>query len=128
MDLSKLNTAQLSDEGVEMQLRHPVNGELLDCWITLCGQDSRVHRQKRKEIRSKAMKQKIEDAVEASEQHAMDLRIASTLGWRGLEIDGKEFKYSADNAVKLYSDPGFDWLVNQVDRFMGDRANFLPKA
>lgn len=128
MDLSKLNTAELSESGVEMQLRHLVTGELLDAWITLCGQDSKVYRQKRRELRSKSMQAKVADAVELSEQHAMEVRVACTLGWRGLDEGNKPIKFSQEKALEIYTDPGYQWIVDQVDRFIGDRANFLPKA
>lgn len=128
MDISTLSTSALSNDGAELEIRHPQTGQSTGIVIVLRGRDSKVYRKLTNEFRAKAMREKINDPVEAAETKAIDSRVACTVTWRGMEKDGKEWEFSAERARELYTDEGYAWLVDQIDTFIQDRANFLPKA
>jgi len=48
------------------------------------------------------------------------------LDWSGIEENGVKVDFSFANAVNLLTD--YPWLFEQLDMFIGDRANFLPSA
>ena len=124
MDISKLNTAALSEGGVDMEFKHPVTGAGIGAFVKLRGPDSKAYRQARDEFLREAATKKIENPMERAEKMAMATRVACTVGFINLTIDGEE----VTDAEKLYSDPGYAWIVEQVDRFIQDRSNFFPKA
>lgn len=53
----------------------------------------------------------------------------AVLGWRGFIDDaGQPVAYSPDAAVGLLSDPQMKWLLDQIDRELGNAANFTKRA
>ena len=48
-----------------------------------------------------------------------------TSGWVNVSIDGKELEFSYENAVLLYKTSST--VFNEVNRFIGNARNFLPK-
>jgi hypothetical protein len=127
MDFAKLDTSKLSENGAEMVVMHPTTGEPTDTVIVLRGQDSKEYRQKVKELRQRAMKQQGGNPIDTAEEHAMQTRIACTVTWKNVELNGKSLEFSVDNALSFYGNPGLSWLVQQIDTFMRDRSNFLPQ-
>lgn len=49
-----------------------------------------------------------------------------TLDWEGIGMDGKVLPCTEENAKKYYF--RFPWVMDQVDKFIGDRASFLPAS
>jgi hypothetical protein len=130
-DLSKLNTAKSSEEGSVLEVLHPIENTKLGIRIRLAGQDSEVYRKVTNKIANKRVKQlspgrpSMTFTVEEQESNAVIILVACTLGWEGIVMNGQEYPFNPDNAKTLYSDPGFSWLREQVDKFIADRANFL---
>lgn len=129
-DLSNLATS-LADEGVEMQVQHPVTGEPIDgMYIKLAGVDSEPYRKAEREMRSRHLRRMQQGRNKQWTPEEMDrenvmLLSAVTLGWRGFRKDGQEYAYSPDNVRDLYSNPLYKWLVKQVEDFVNDRAVFI---
>lgn len=127
MDLSELDSVKGSDEGAVLYVRHPVTNEKTDAWIKMAGPDSKLAKQRRAEIRRLLRNQKANTLdVDTIEEEVNKNRIALTLDWGGIELDGEELAFSSDNANKVYE--RFPWLAEQVDNFQGDRANFLKTS
>jgi len=123
MDLSNFDTVKGSDEGAVMYVRHPVTNEKTDAWIKLAGPDSKIAKQRRAEIRRRFRNDKSGELdFDALEEEAMQTRISVTLDWGGIELDGK-LAFNKTNVKKVYQQ--FPWLVEQVDKFQGDRVNFM---
>ncbi|MDP2322573.1 MAG: hypothetical protein Q8N51_00905 [Gammaproteobacteria bacterium] len=61
---------------------------------------------------------------EAREEDALTLA-ACTVGWQGLAFGEAEYTYNAENAKRLYLNPEFNWLKEQVNRFAAARRNFI---
>ena len=126
-----------NDAGEELKLLHPTTGEpLVDedgkpALILLVGMDSQQWRDEQRKQSIKRIKRTVGDVDEAAEleqvgQNAIDLLVACTLDWSGIAWEGKDLEFSADNARMLYTE--LAWLRDQVDRFIGQRANFISAS
>jgi hypothetical protein len=129
MDLSTLDTRKGSDSGFELQLLHPTTREPLDAFITVLGKDGDAYQQKSAEIKRRRLgrlARGVESAaaVDLAEAEARELLAACTNGWKGIARDGQEIAFSESAAVRLYAD--FEWIYEQVDAAIHNRANFLP--
>lgn len=144
MDLTSLNFSDAANEGRALTVLHPVERTvLLDAdkkpvTITLLGRDSDAFVASENAARNRAVEQLTSgakfNAAGADEEAAASLARATT-GWSGVPqgwIDGTRNKapaeFSIENAKKLYLNRGVRWLRDQVDKFIGDRANFLPAS
>ena len=126
-DLAKLDTAKVAEEGAELRVAHPTTGEDLGITITLIGTDSKTFRDISKSRATASLKKKTREIdLDQNESDAVDLLAKCTKGWSGITENGKQVAFSYDNAVQLYTK--YLWLREQIDRFMADRANFLPSA
>jgi hypothetical protein len=129
MDLSTINLTKLAEDGADLTLEHPVTGEPLDIIITLAGTDSSSYRMKQKEIQNKRMTKMARGKkadFTTTDDEACDLLAGCTLGWVGIEDGGEELSFSTSNAKDLYTN--HLWIREQVDAFIGDRANFFSNA
>lgn len=115
----------------------PVTDQPIDggkCTITIAGPDSAEFARIEQDIARRRInklntmrKPKAFIDPEESFNNRMDLLVSCTLAWTGVSIteDGAELAFSKENARKVYAE--FKWLADQVDNFIGDRANFLQK-
>lgn len=131
LDLSTLDTSQLADEGVDMPLRHFETREVLkngDAPITLrlLGNDGERFQENFRALLSRRMKE-APDKVdpERADDDAIDLLVASTVGWSGIVVEGKEMAFTPANAKALYR--RFKWIREQAEAFVARRANFIPR-
>lgn len=128
MDLSKLDMTKFADEGAPLEIVHPATLEPLmhdekPVTIWLLGQDSTIFRD---EIQRRAKsqlnkRQKID--IDKVAGDSADLLAVLTVGWYGIEEGGKALECTRENAKSIYQKYG--WLRQQVDEFIGDRANFF---
>lgn len=65
---------------------------------------------------------KASDADEDKENYARDVAHL-IVGWSS-NLNAELGEYSAENALKMCKNPRLRWLVDQIDRFAGERANF----
>lgn len=135
MDLSKLDTASVANEGAVMEVTHPVTQEPLKqddgslVTITLAGIDSDIYRRAVYASGDRVMK-----VVRAGQENrAADLDndklstlAVCTLAWSGIELDGQKLDCTRENARKLYM--RVPWLREQADTFIANRANFLKAS
>ena len=136
MGLAELNTKDKADEGFEVEILHPKTHTPIGVYIKILGTDSETYRRvtrknqnRRLEI-AKRGRMNIQTAEEI-EFETVNILAECTVSWRTdndprLELEpGKMFDCTLENARKLYSDPGFTWLKDQINQEGGDRSNFL---
>jgi hypothetical protein len=120
-----VDTAGLADEGVWLPLRHPATGAPLavaggPVRLRLLGIDGARFQEIRREIA--ARRRQALQAGEAPEavDAALEVELAAraTLDWQGVEL-----AFSTEAARRLYGERR--WVLEQVLRFVADRANFL---
>lgn len=132
MDLSVLDTRKAAEEGAKLQLRHPVDDTPLTgdkgepITITVIGTDSQtfkraMHAQADRRINKPNSRRVM--TMQSVEDDSINLLVAATIDWEGIVVDGKELPFSNENAHALYE--RFPWIREQVNIFVGDRANFL---
>ncbi len=128
MDLSTLDTIAGSDEGAVMTVRHPATNEPIEgMWIRVAGPDSTIAKQRRAMIRRK-MRGSRSGQMDYNwlDEEARQTRVATTLEWRDISVEGKLLECTPDNVRKVYE--RFPWIAEQVDEFQADRANFLQSV
>ena len=123
MKLSDFNLSAKAENGFTFNLLHPVDKSELDASVTVRGSDSATYRNAFAAI-FKGLSKDSSDAemLKAGAQ----LLAAATVGWSNITDEkGNEIKFSMDKAVEIYSDIGFDWIVNQVKDAVEKRNNFF---
>jgi len=134
MDLNNFDTSKTAKTGAKLHLVHPVDDEPMydgkkKVTITLLGVDSKEFSESKRAITvsnvSKMRKGKDFDVVPTDEETARTLA-ECTLGWDGLSKGKVPLEFSKDEAFKLYME--FPWIREQVNLFVGDRANFFTKS
>lgn len=134
MDLDNLDLEQKSEEGASLQLEHPVTGLPLEhegkpMIIVLAGADSKVYRSKQKDFQNRRL-QNLSRGKKADytnlDAENIELLAVCTLSWSGIVAGGKELKYSVGAARELYEK--HYWIREQVEAFVGERANFFTKV
>ena len=133
MDLSSLNTAAADEGGVEFVPLHPATREPLDMTIKLRSANCESVRRKARALlkRLQSNPEFRKDGPidpEFAEAQAIDRLITCTVSWSGVVYNGAALDCAAENARRIYGDPGLRWLRDQVSAFVEDQTNFLPKA
>jgi hypothetical protein len=131
MDLKQLDTKTASNEGRECVIKHPDTGLDTDIKITVAGMDSDLFQEMnddlKREVREKLKRGKEFELTPDEERERDYERLArATLGWSGVEEDGKAIPFSPETALRIYRD--FPVIFRQVLAFVGGEANFLPQS
>lgn len=118
-------------------IKDPISDQPIDdgkATITLAGPDSaefahaELEVNRRRTMRLNASrKPKVFDDPEEVKANLIDILVSCTITWTGISItaDNTILTFSKENARMLYSK--VKWLREQVETFIGDRANFLQK-
>lgn len=139
MKLSKFDLSkQVGSKSLPMALKNPVTGEdFIDeasgepITIDLVSIDSDEHQKARHRmanarIRKATTSGRATVKSEEMERDAIELLVACTKGWHHIQDDDEsELPFTTDNARKIYGNPGFRWLTDQVSAFINERAAFL---
>ena len=115
MDINTLYTADAHEEGAEIQIVSPLDGEKTDFYITLQGIDSKTYR--------KAVRAYHRKLIAEEEGGEIDLLVAITKDWRGLSKGKEKIPFSPDAARDLYVNAPS--VTAQIDTFVADRKNFI---
>lgn len=96
--------------------------------VTIYGKSSKQYRgainaMQNRELRRRAKKETA--TAEQVQAEAVDLLVACSAD-SSLELDG-ELVNNKDAFKKLYSNPEFGWIRDQVDAALAEDANFLTK-
>lgn len=120
-------------ETTELHLVHPVTQELLYAdaaqtkavVIVLYGQSSRKYRAAVSAMQNRALKRgKKQATAEQMQEEGVELLVACSEKAVNLDFDGKPID-TPEAFRKLYSDPAYLWLREQVDSALAEVSNFL---
>jgi hypothetical protein len=137
MSLSSLNTSAVSENGTAVEILHPTKNIPLGITFFIRGTDSKTFRditrkqQNRRMEAAKKARGSLNLTAEEMDAESIEVLVACTASWKTghedtIEIsDGEFLECTPDNSRRIYADPGFAWLREQVDREIGDRSNFL---
>jgi hypothetical protein len=127
-DLSAIDTVKDANQGAEVELYHPTNGQDLGIRVRVLGKDSdkfrQVHAAQGRKRTAKLQKTGFRGGVSAAdiEQEGIELLANCTIGWSGMVMGGKEVPFSTDNAIAIYTQ--YPWIKEQIDSAIADRALF----
>ena len=129
-DLTTLDTGEAAEMGATLEVLHPTENTPLGITITLAGADSDVYRKMvNKSVNKRVQRikpgQSIPFTAEEQEESGLNLLAACTLAWEGVVVEGETLPCNTENAKMVYR--RFPWIKEQVDQFIGDRANFLSR-
>lgn len=133
-DLAGIDTKAGSEQGATMSvfnidgaIRRDRNGNPVT--ITLLGVDSETYRKAQRKNMNKRFSRRNPGKITAEELDVESLEVlaACTTAWSGIcDRSGNPVPCNAANAKALYE--AAPELRDQVDRFINDRANFLPTS
>lgn len=122
ISLDKFDTKTKANAGVEVELRDLRTGAGSGAFITLLGFESDVCVEFL-DARAKKYLLDPKQSEQSANSRAIDLLVACTTSWRGLDNpDGTQLEFSKEAAKKLYTD--YPAILNQVSEFMNERQNF----
>lgn len=133
-DLAIFDTKTQADKGFKLDILDVRTGEPSGFWITVLGVDSELMQARIREEAERmadAMKRDFvaSETAEASRARRIERLVLATVGWaENAKIAGEPFPFSTENARRLYSDPRFPAIREQVERGIQNRANFLPAS
>jgi hypothetical protein len=130
MDLSQI----VEQDSADYELLHPTERTPLGITFTLAGPEHAKRKQialafardLRRRI-SRTGKLTLEDPAE-DEDREIDYLVASTLGWKELEVDGKAVAFSAAAAREIYAAPRFAWIRRQIKQALEEQENFIASS
>jgi hypothetical protein len=135
LSLDEFDVGTRSNEGVEIELRHPVTSDDLGIFVTVVGRYSETYQSAVREISSQSIKgaatkkKKVEPITDAIEKGVRLLALC-TISWRTddkptINFHGAEHPYSVDAAVDLYTSKSLPWVKEQIDSAIHSNANFM---
>jgi len=128
IDLSALDTRKGAEAGFELQLKHPVTGEILAGWLLkIRGYDAPAYQEVLREHQRRRLERSRNKRITVEELEAESLEAAAVLvmGWPDqFNLEGQPFAWSEANARALLG--RFPWIREQVETGAADRGNFLP--
>lgn len=125
-DFDSLDTVTAANQGVDVEILHPVTEEPTGLIITVCGEDSDRYADETK----KQQKKKLHDAMikgkrsgkfdlDVKEEDTINLLVAVTLGWKTktgspVALGGREMPFSPENVAEVYRK--YPVVKRQVDK------------
>jgi hypothetical protein len=131
IDLAVFDTKTEADKGFKLDILDIRTGEPSGFWIQILGVDSEVMQQRIRDeadLIADAMKRDLRtsETPEGSRSRRIERLVLATINWsENAKILGESFPFSRENARKLYSDPRFPTIREQVERGIQNRLNFL---
>lgn len=117
-----------------MIIMHPVTQQPLrdkdgkEAYIDLYSTDSVAARSHEQNVlrRRINMRRGAKMTPEELEADSVEMLTALTVGWYLLDLTGEAMgiEFSQENAREAYGLPGWFWLREQINTFVGDRGNF----
>jgi len=114
MDLKNIDTIAAAEKGFTHTFILP-NGSDSDLKVTVLGAGSRAYKQAMAKIeayKQQCYKRNKTPEDEVLEEMHIKMLASCTKSWEGVEEDGKEVKFSADEAIRVYT--AYPLLSNQV--------------
>lgn len=125
MDYTDLFTASHHNAGSEVQLIG-MDGSPVDMYLTILGVDSKKWRTEKAAMERQAViNLSLPDGerVELDPSDAVATALANCVtGWRGFTIKGKKIKFDNEKVKQLFIEAPY--IIDHVDRFFSNRANF----
>lgn len=136
-DFAALDTKALAEKGLVVNLETPTGDPFVDddgkqYFIRILGGDAGKIREKHRlsldKVYERVRKNRDLGGAKESEREQVERLAAATLDWYLPTLDGETLACTEPNARKLYGDPRFPWLVEQLQKRIDDRAAFFANS
>lgn len=133
LDLDTLDTSKKANSGFDYTVHHPRTNALMALVVTLLGADSDKFRAVQDATTDTIFKEIAQigkvgaRSAESTRQDRIAAVAACIVGWSGFMRGGQILECTMENKIAVLSHPGFAWLLEQLERQILDRANFLPE-
>lgn len=87
-----------------------------------------THSKQNPRLAAVARKGRAKITAEEVAADALDLCVFCTRGWSNMVIGGENLAANAANVRKIYSDPRWSFILDQVKDFITEDANFLGNS
>ena len=124
MDLALLDTTQKAEDGVKMELRHPVTNEGLGVFLTVRGPDSKAV--KSAFARFRKIMDDDKKSENEKEKEASNLLMRCIVEIEDAVYQGKPIESDADG-IRFFIEH-FQWAASQIFEFINEIDNFLPSS
>lgn len=125
MDLGDLNLRAVTSQGATMDLLHPGTGEKTGVTFNVVGYDSEAVENAARDVRREFMGARVKaDAMDVATRRRVAMACAALVGVEG----GSGSTKTLDDFKRLMADPGYIWVIEQIEGFAGDRASFFKTA
>lgn len=130
-DISKFaGTAAAFDEGVDVEIRHPITSEKLGLTVKVASYQSAKVRAVQRKMANTALREQSRNpkkvrTSEEIEERAKDVIAAAILDWSGFEKDGKPYPCTPEHVKAVVDDPDLWFIADQVDKAAEDQAAFI---
>ncbi len=131
MDLATLdNLAANQESGAKLKITHPVSGQSLGITMTVIGYGSdQVRKLQRRQANERLKNARKRPTAEDFERASLEVASAAVTGWKfaeGVTLDGVVPEFTKENVERLMK--RFPFVLEQVDSFASDQANYLEAA
>lgn len=117
-----------SEQGVELDVRHPVTQEPIGWTLRIAGAESdrvkKVTRRQRNAALKGQRKHLTSDLLETQQREVLAACVISWTFADGVKIDGEQPDCTPENVDRLLK--RFSWLGQQIDDKASDQSAFLP--
>lgn len=118
MDITSFSRSDTATINIKDPLGNPT-----DITVEIYGRDSKEYRNAVMEINRKG---KTENADELARRGAMTM-LAAVKSWKNVEANGQPVDPKSEEAVKLLSDPAYDWFAEQIGGAIYNRTLFFSE-
>lgn len=134
MDISSFSgLAKSFDDGVEVEILHPVTGKATGLCVRVASyQSERVKAAQRRmanaALRDQKRNPKKTATVEEIEEKTTDIIVAAVLSWEGFEKDGKPLECTPENVRMVVENPDLWFIAEQIDKAADDQLAFMKAS
>ena len=127
MDIAGLKLVSAAENGADMDLLSPFDGESTGATLQVLGFDAPSMIAAARDFDREQAGKKDAEADEMMRLRRAHLTLAAVTGWVGFGVGEDETKFTASKAREIFMDPEYQWICEQVCRFGSARRNFMPK-
>lgn len=134
MDLSKFSgIANAFEDGVEIEITHPVSAKPLGLKVTVASYQSERVKAVQRRIANRSLKDnkrnpKKSATVEELEEASSDIIASAVISWAGFELKGKPLECNRENVLSVLANPDLWFIRDQIDKAADDVTSFMSAS
>lgn len=131
MDVQLFDPVGAAEKGAWFDLLNPYTGKATGVRLNVLGYDAEpvvaVSREAQRDMIAK-LKSGSDDLKDDTQDPATERAIAALIGWEGFGWGQETSKFTKELARSVLYDKKGSWIVDQIEHFGKQRANFMPAS